>query len=113
MLPAVGQGALGIECRADDSETRALLWRIDDPVTRQAVVAERSLLFALGGGCQVPLGALATVVGDTLTLRATVVDSAGRRRVEGRVEGAAADAEALGQRLAASLLAQGARELLA
>jgi hydroxymethylbilane synthase len=112
MLPAVGQGALGIECRAEDSETRALLRQIEDPTTRQAVLAERSLLFALGGGCQVPLGALATVAGDTLTLRAAVVDGAGRRRVEGTVQGSAGDAEALGRQLAASLLSQGARELL-
>ena len=61
MLPAVGQGALGLECRTDDAESRLLLANLDDSPTRQAVEAERSLLFHLGGGCQVPLGAIARV----------------------------------------------------
>lgn len=113
MLPAVGQGALGIECRADDRETGALLRQMDDSTTRQAIVAERSLLFALGGGCQMPLGALATVTGDTLTLRAAVVGGPTSRRLEGAIHGPATDAAALGQQLAASLLSQGAGELLA
>src|SRR5436305_1346331 len=61
MLPAVGQGALGLECRSDDRATLDLVARLDDVATRQAVTAERSLLFALGGGCQVPIGASARV----------------------------------------------------
>src|SRR5439155_24744490 len=59
MLPAVGQGALGLECRTDDPRTRELLMRLDDPSTHRAVLAERALLRHLGGGCQVPLGASA------------------------------------------------------
>jgi hydroxymethylbilane synthase len=113
MLPAVGQGALGLECRADDAGTLALLRPLDDPPTRQAVLAERALLRGLGGGCQVPVGA-ATVVQDVeLTLRGVVIRPDGGRRVEGRVAGPLAAAAELGGQLAELLLAQGARELLA
>lgn len=112
MFPAVGQGALGLECRAADAVTRALVRPLDDAATGQAVVAERSLLKALGGGCQVPLGALGVVVGGTLTLRAAVLDPAGRRRLDRTTSGAASNAEALGQRLAEELLAHGAGDLL-
>jgi hydroxymethylbilane synthase len=112
MLPAVGQGALGLECRADDSGTRTLLAALDDPPSRQAVLAERALLRALGGGCLVPIGAAAVVSGDSLTLRGAVLSPDGRRRVAGETEGPAADCEALGHRLAERLLAQGARGLL-
>src|SRR5215831_17093059 len=69
MLPAVGQGALGLECRADDPETLNLLQELNHLPSQRAVLAERSFLRALGGGCQVPIGALAPVNGDTLTLR--------------------------------------------
>ena len=73
MLPAVGQGALGLECRTDDAETRRLLAGLDDAATRQAVLAERALLRGLGGGCQVPIGAAARVDGGRLTLRGAVL----------------------------------------
>jgi hydroxymethylbilane synthase len=113
MLPAVGQGALGLECRADDRETRELLAALEDAPSRQAVLAERALLRALGGGCLLPIGAAGTVDGDTLTLRGAVLGADGQRRLAGQVAGPAADAEPLGQRLAADLLTQGARALLA
>jgi len=113
MLPAVGQGALGLECRTEDTETRRLLAGLDDAATRQAVLAERALLRGLGGGCQVPIGAAATVTGDRLTLRGAVLPPDGSRRVAEQVEGDAAEAEELGVRLAERLLALGARELLA
>jgi hydroxymethylbilane synthase len=113
MLPAVGQGALGLECRADDRETRSLLAALDDPPSRQAVLAERALLRALGGGCLVPIGAAATVADDVLTLRGAVLSPDGRARIAGQTSGRAGEAEALGQRLAEELLAQGARALLA
>ncbi len=112
MLPAVGQGALGIECRSDDSVTRQLLARLDDPATRSAVEAERALLYHLGGGCQVPLGALAQVNGDTLTLRAAVLAMDGSRRIAGEESGPGADAATVGERLASRLRDQGAAELL-
>jgi hydroxymethylbilane synthase len=112
MLPAVGQGALGLQCRAEDRPTRDLLARLDDPFTRSAVLAERSLLRSLGGGCQVPIGAAATVTGDALTLRGAVLPPDGRRRIEGAITGRLGEAEELGRRLAERLLAQGAGELL-
>jgi hydroxymethylbilane synthase len=112
MLPAVGQGALGLECRSDDDATRSVLARLDDPPTRRAIEAERALLYHLGGGCQVPLGAFATVDGGILRLRAAVLGMDGSRRVAGEEVGRVDDAAGLGERLAARLREQGAAELL-
>jgi hydroxymethylbilane synthase len=112
MLPAVGQGALGLECRADDRETIEIVKQLDHPATHQAVKAERALLAAVGGGCLVPLGVAAEVSGNTLGLRAVVLDSEGKRRIEAEVAGALSEAETLGRALAERLLSQGARQLL-
>jgi hydroxymethylbilane synthase len=112
MLPAVGQGALGLECRTDDAETRSLLAALDDPPTRRAVEAERALLFHLGGGCQVPLGAVARVDKETLHLRAAVLASDGSRRLAGDETGPVAEAAKIGERLAARLRDLGAEPLL-
>jgi hydroxymethylbilane synthase len=112
-LPAVGQGALGLECRSGDPGTLGLLRQVNDLPTQQAVLAERALLWALGGGCLVPIGAAAAVSGGALTLRGAVLSPDGARRVDGAVTGPAAGAEDLGRRLASDLLARGARELLA
>ncbi|MCI0462536.1 MAG: hydroxymethylbilane synthase [Gemmataceae bacterium] len=112
MLPAVGQGALGLECREADTRTRDLLAKLDDPPTHRAVLAERALLRGLGGGCQVPVGAHTTTEAGTLALRGVVISPDGRERVEGQVSGPAEEAETLGQRLAEELLGRGARELL-
>lgn len=111
-LPAVGQGALGLECREDDGPTRELLSHLDDSATHQAVLAERALLRGLGGGCLVPLGALAEVAGGNLTLRAVVLSSNGTQRIADTLTGAASAAVEVGQRLADSLLARGAGALL-
>ena len=113
MLPAVGQGALGLECLTDDAETRRLLEALDHAATRACVLAERALLRGLGGGCLVPIGAAAAVHGDVLTLRAAVLSPDGTRRVADEAAGSATEAEAAGERLAGALLARGARELLA
>jgi hydroxymethylbilane synthase len=113
MLPAVGQGALGLECRSDDRVTLALLAPLNDGPTRQAVLAERALLRGLGGGCLVPVGALAIVQGTHLTLRAAVLPPDGSSRVAAETAGPAEEAEAQGQHLAEVLLSRGARELLA
>jgi hydroxymethylbilane synthase len=113
MLPAVGQGALGLECRADDPATLALLEPLNDLPTRQAVLAERALLRGLGGGCLVPIGAETTVSNGSLLLRAAVLSADGRRRVARETSGPAAAADDLGRQLAGDLLARGARELLA
>jgi hydroxymethylbilane synthase len=112
MLPAVGQGALGLECRADDRATMDLLEPLNDAPTRQALLAERSLLRTLQGGCQVPVGAAAIIAAGTLSLRAAVVAPDGSSRIEGTQGGPPARAEELGRRLATDLLEQGARELL-
>jgi hydroxymethylbilane synthase len=112
MLYAVGQGALGLECRAADAGTRALLEKIDHAPTRQMVLAERALLRGLGGVCHLPVGAQTALDGERLTLRGVVIRPDGGVRVEGQTGGPAADAEAVGQRLAEDLLRQGARELL-
>jgi hydroxymethylbilane synthase len=112
MLPAVGQGALGLECRADDPAIIHLLLRIDDPASRHAVLAEREFLRCLGGGCQVPIGAIGRCTGQPLTLRGVVLDPDGRQRVEGEVTGAPEEAELLGRRLAQRLLGEGAKALL-
>jgi len=111
-LPAVGQGALALECRADDTPTRALLAAIDDPAAATAVAAERAFLAAVGGDCNTALAAHATVTDGRVTLRALVADPDGRRRLEERGTAVAAEAEALGRTLAARLLAAGAAELI-
>jgi hydroxymethylbilane synthase len=112
MLPAVGQGALGLECRADDHATVNFLRGIDDPAAWRAVLAEREFLRTLGGGCQVPIGALGQCTGQTLHLRGVVLDPEGQERVDGEIYGVADQPEALGRRLAEQLLAQGAKTLL-
>jgi hydroxymethylbilane synthase len=113
MLPAVGQGALGLECRADDTATLTLLHSLDDAATHQAVLAERALLRGLGGGCQVPIGAAATMENNRLTLRGVVLPPDGSKRIEAQISGNASQAEELGKELADELLSQGAKELLA
>jgi hydroxymethylbilane synthase len=113
MLPAVGQGALGLECRADDDATRTLLAPLNDVATRQAVLAERAMLRGLGGGCLVPVGAAAAVRDGRLTVRGVVLPPDGSARVAAEEAGPAVEAEAVGGRLAAALLGAGARELLA
>jgi hydroxymethylbilane synthase len=113
MLSAVGQGSLGIETRSDDYETNALVARLDDPWTRAAVLAERALLRSLGGGCQVPIAAYATVEGGRLSLDGLVSTLDGTQVLRDRLEGDAADAARIGEELAARLLERGAGSLLA
>jgi hydroxymethylbilane synthase len=110
MCPAVGQGALAIETRVDHTEVAASL---EHSPTRYAITAERALLGALGGGCQVPIGANAIVHEGTLRLRGIVAAPDGSRIVRGHREGSVADAAALGQALAEELMQKGASELLA
>ena len=111
-LPAIGQGALAIEGRTSDSFVRDLLQPLDDPPTRTAVTAERALLDRLEGGCQVPIGAHATITGDRLALDALVASVDGRRVVRDRIEGPVSDARDLGLHLAERLLSQGGDEIL-
>jgi hydroxymethylbilane synthase len=119
-MPAVGQGALGIECRCDASSVLALLKPLDDPPTRRAVQAERTLLASLGGGCTLPLGAWARDVdedettsdGQTLVLDAAVFDPDGRARVSVSLRGARSDPDDLGCRTAQALRDQGAEQFM-
>ncbi len=112
MLPAVGQGALGLECRADDERTRSILAQLNDPQTQACAFAERALLRGLGGGCQVPIGAFTSLQGENLVLQGAVLAPDGSRRVEGEISGDMDRAESLGQQLAEDLLKKGANELL-
>src|SRR5262249_36132029 len=112
MLPAVGQGALGLECRADDRRALAVLARLDHAPPSRAVRAERSLRRGLGGGCAVPIGAATQLNRDALTLRGAVLSPDGSRRIADQITGPSGEAEILGQELAQRLLHQGARELL-
>ncbi len=112
MAPAIGQGALGIEIREDDTDTAELLRHIEHRETRLAVEAERALLDALGGGCQAPLGGHAVVERETLTLAAAVVAPDGSRLIREQLVGAAQDAAALGRALAETLLERGAAEII-
>ena len=112
MLPAVGQGALGLECRTDDREALELIERVNHRPTHGAVLAERAFLRELQGGCQVPIGAAAHVDGQNMTLRGAVLSPDGGRRVEGSLRGSPGEAEHLGRALALELLERGAAELL-
>jgi hydroxymethylbilane synthase len=112
MLPAVGQGAIGLECRADDADTRHFVEALNDPATWAAVQAERAMLWGLGGGCLVPIGALTRVEADSLTLRGAVLTPDGRRRIVDTHRGPMEQPLNVGAELAARLLSAGARELL-
>lgn len=112
-LHAVGQGALGIECRADDAEVLSLLKAIEHVPTRDRALAERSFLRELEGGCQVPIGVNTTLDGDTLTLTGIVASVDGQQIVKDTVIGKASDAESVGIELAQKMRSQGAQEILA
>jgi hydroxymethylbilane synthase len=112
MLPAIGQGALGLELRRDDTELLAGISFLNDPVTATAVTAERAFLLRLEGGCQVPIGAYATVQGDTVTLTGLIAGLDGKEIIKEQGSAPAAEAAALGTRLAEKLLARGGRAIL-
>jgi hydroxymethylbilane synthase len=113
MLPAVGQGAIGLECRADDEATKQLLAHLCDRDTFQRVLAERAMLAALGGGCLVPIGTTSSILDGVLTLRGAVLSADGRRRMVATHAGPADTPLAVGQELAAMLIAEGAADVLA
>ena len=111
MCPAVGQGALAIETRPSGAGFEACR-ALDDPATHSAVAAERGVLRALGGGCQVPIGAHAAVAEGHLAIAAVVASPDGAEVIRGTGQGAASDAEAIGASLGADLLARGGRRIL-
>jgi hydroxymethylbilane synthase len=112
MLPAVGQGALGIETRVEDRETSELVAALNDAETRSCVTAERSLLHELEGGCQVPLGAWARMENGELHIEARLLSPDGKECLPGELRGAAADAERIGLRLGKILKDAGAEKIL-
>jgi hydroxymethylbilane synthase len=111
MLPAVAQGAMGVEIRAGDERTAALLQPLDDPATRVAVTAERAFLARVGGGCQVPVGAYAELEGETIRLSGMIGARDGQV-VRGQLAGRITEPKRLGGRLAQVLLDAGGYELL-
>jgi hydroxymethylbilane synthase len=113
MLPAVGQGALGIELRKDDAELLAGLAFLNDARTTVAVAAERSFLLQLEGGCQVPIGAFAEVHNGQVELTGLVASVDGKEVLKDAITGPSEQAQELGTRLANKLLDMGGREILA
>jgi hydroxymethylbilane synthase len=113
VVPAAGQGALGLEHRADDEAVRASIAAVDHAPSRLAVTAERAVLLRLGAGCRTPIGVLGRAGEDgRLHLEAYLLSPDGRRRLRQSAEGGAAEAAALGRDLAETMLADGAGELV-
>jgi hydroxymethylbilane synthase len=110
MLPAPGQGALAVQCRADDAETLQLLASIHNPQTAAAVSAERAFLAGMGGGCSLPIGAFAEKSNDTIILTGGVISADGKKAI--RLSAADQEPCKLGERLAELVLERGAAELL-
>ena len=111
-MPAVGQGAIAIETRLKDTEAADILLKLDDAETRTAIIAERALLSALQGGCQVPLGAWARIERGELLLDACVCSIDGRQYVKQQVHGPVEQAAELGQQMAQLLIQAGAQSIL-
>jgi hydroxymethylbilane synthase len=112
-IPAVGQGALGIEIRADRLDLLPILAPLNHPATASCVEAERGMSRALSGSCTIPLGAYAVREGDTLHMTGFVASIDGRQVLREGVSGSASEPETLGKALAAKLVAQGADKILA
>ena len=112
MMPAVGQGALGLETRADDQETIQVLQPLNDPVSFHGAMAERSMLRRLFAGCLAPVGAPTMISGNALTLEGIVLSRDGRVRIQAKESAALTNATDLGTCVAEMLLSQGADRLL-
>jgi len=112
-VPAPGQGIIAVEVRQDDSRVNNAVSTIDDPTSAVALRAERAVVTRLGGGCQMPIGALADVSAQEVTVRGVVVSPDGSRLVRATAVAPTADAEGLGARVAEELLRGGADEILA
>ena len=113
MLPAVGQGALGIECRADDQAVLELLAQLDHHQSHQATVAERTMLALLHGGCSAPVGAWGRMESGQLVLDGLVASLDGKQMLRASARGDSSGAEQLGQHVAEGLIAQGAASIIA
>jgi hydroxymethylbilane synthase len=112
MLPAGGQGAVGIECRTDDQKTLNYLAPLNHPTTASRVIAERAVNNKLQGGCQVPIGVFATIDQQSIHIKGLVGEVDGSRMIQDEIIGDLTDAEPLGIELAEKLLAAGAGEIL-
>ena len=112
MLPMIGQGAIAVECRADDEFTMTLLAEIDDAAAHASVACERAYLQRLGGGCDLPVAALAVLSGEVISLEALVAATDGSSIVRRSVSGHVMDGESLGAALADEILAAGGSALL-
>ncbi len=112
MLPAIGQGILAVEGRAEEKRIQRLVASLHHPPTALCIGAERGFLQVLGGGCQVPIAGWAQIEGDTVRLRGLVASTDGRRIIQGERRGPAEENEALGRALAEELLGRGARDIL-
>ncbi len=111
-MPAVGQGALAVECRLEDQDTLAIAGAIDDPQLRARITAERAFLDCLGGGCSVPVGALAREEKGLIVLHGCIAALDGSRVFRSTLTGRPAEAQDLGRRLAEQMLADGARPII-
>jgi hydroxymethylbilane synthase len=111
-MPAVGQGAIGVECRLKDTDAAEALEKLDDPETRTAIIAERSLLKMLQGGCQVPLGAWARMERAELVIEACVCSVDGLQYIKQRATSPPEQAAELGEHMARLLLEAGAQSIL-
>lgn len=112
-LPAVGQGALAIECRSDNKEVRETLAFLNDLPTKQATDAERAFLGLIEGGCQVPIGVHAEVENDNVKIEAVIASLDGSKVLRNNITGPAADAVGLGRKLGQQMLAEGGEQILA
>jgi len=112
ILPAVGQGAIGLEAREGDNEVLSLISALDDADTRYRITAERAMNHRLHGGCQVPIAGHALLEGNEIHLRGLVGEPNGSRIISGEIHGPKTEAEQLGLQLADELLAKGANEIL-
>jgi hydroxymethylbilane synthase len=113
LFPAVGQGALGLECRSDDANVQAIIERLNHQPTWTAVTAERRTLARLGAGCHAPVGVSTTVDRDEVALEAVVLSRDGRQKLHAKASGPAGEPIAIGDRVAETLLQQGAGPLIA
>ena len=111
-LPEAGQGALAIEIRSEDKEIAKLVRPLNHELTWRSIVAERTFLHALGGGCRAPIAALGTISGDTLMLQGMVASASGDRVLRATAEGSLIAPQALGARLAQRMLEMGASQFI-
>jgi hydroxymethylbilane synthase len=112
MLPAVGQGALGLEVRTGDNELKKILAKINHAPTNTEIAAERAFLRCLGGGCRLPIAALGKLEGDKLSLEGLVASAQGSGIIRDKVKGTVFEAEELGKKLADMILERGGKKFL-